>query len=208
MTATVRDRRKPVARRRRPVLGQRRQLRQRLRHDRLQRRGEFCYTGSNAGLDTIEAYVDTDNDSVQDNGEPADDALKTWITVVPPEPPPYLLLIDEDSIDNGNPPNLFSAREVNDDIASARRADTTAGPRRNGRRQGPTSSTPAKVGDEGWFAPKTIPASCGAAWARPWTGIATSSATRPRRTRTTSGRASARGTQKAIASRCWTRFPT
>ena len=27
-----------------------------------------------------------------------------------------LLLIDEDSIDNGNPPNFFNEHEVNDDI--------------------------------------------------------------------------------------------
>lgn len=29
----------------------------------------------------------------------------------------FLLLIDEDSIGNGNPPNFFSDAEVNDDIA-------------------------------------------------------------------------------------------
>ena len=99
---------------------------------------------------------------MQDNGEPADDALKTWITVVPPEPPPYLLLIDEDSIDNGNPPNFFSAREVNDHIAKL--ALRTPLPAFDVANVGRTYTLhTGQVGDEGWFAPKRIPAKWNAA---------------------------------------------
>jgi Bacterial Ig-like domain (group 1) len=38
----------------------------------------YCYTGTTAGVDTITAYADSDRDSVQDAGEPADVATKTW----------------------------------------------------------------------------------------------------------------------------------
>jgi uncharacterized repeat protein (TIGR01451 family) len=69
------------------------------------------------------------------------------------------LVIDEDSIDNGPPPNFFSAADVNDDI-------TEIGVRRPLR----FFNNPAnfgrqivlytgQTGDEGWFAPETIPAS-------------------------------------------------
>ena len=71
------------------------------------------------------------------------------------------LIIDEDSIDNGNPPNFFFAADVNDLIAEI----------------GVRSQLPffaanvgatitlhtGEVGDEGWFAPKSIPASWDAA---------------------------------------------
>ncbi|MBA3309629.1 MAG: Ig-like domain-containing protein, partial [Nocardioidaceae bacterium] len=39
----------------------------------------FCYTGTNAGLDTIRAYADTNNNSTQDTGEPAGTATKTYV---------------------------------------------------------------------------------------------------------------------------------
>jgi hypothetical protein len=43
----------------------------------------FCYTGPPlAGSDAIKAYADTNNNNVQDPGEPGDDAAKTW--VLPP----------------------------------------------------------------------------------------------------------------------------
>jgi CSLREA domain-containing protein len=118
---------------------------------------EFCYTGTNAGLDTIEAYVDTNGDSVQDDGEPADTAFKTYVAVVPPESPPYLLLIDESSIDDGSQPNSFSPTNVNDELASlALRTPLAAF---DGANVGLTYTLhTGEVGDEGWFAPKTIPA--------------------------------------------------
>ena len=51
----------------------------------------FCYTGTQAGVDTIRAFVDRDNDGQQDAGEPFDVATKVYepaepatITVEPP----------------------------------------------------------------------------------------------------------------------------
>ncbi len=66
-----------------------------------------------------------------------------------------LLIIDEDSIDNGNPPNFFRERQVNDDRA-----------RLGQRRQlrffenhvgDKITLHTGEVGDEGWFALKTVP---------------------------------------------------
>jgi CSLREA domain-containing protein len=119
---------------------------------------EFCYTGTNAGLDTIEAYADTNGDSVRNEGEPADEAFKTY--AAPDEPPnatpPYLLLIDESSIDNGNAPNFFTPADVNDELAKvALRTPLAAF---DGANVGRTYTLhTGDVGDEGWFAPKTIP---------------------------------------------------
>ena len=48
----------------------------------------FCYTGTVAGVDTISAYADTNNNSVQDPGEPGATATKTWL----PGPPATLTL--------------------------------------------------------------------------------------------------------------------
>lgn len=66
-----------------------------------------------------------------------------------------LLIIDEDSIDNGNPPNDFSETEVNDQLA-------TIGLRSPLRyfadNVGKTIDLhTGQVGDEGWYALKTIP---------------------------------------------------
>ena len=125
---------------------------------------EFCFTGTNAGIDTIEAYADTNGDSVQGDGEPADEALKTWVppVVTPPESAPYFLLIDESSIDNGNAPNFFSPADVNDELAAL--ALRTPLPAFDGANVGRTFTLhTGQVGDEGWFAPKTIPQSWDAA---------------------------------------------
>jgi hypothetical protein len=67
------------------------------------------------------------------------------------------LLIDEDSIDNGNPPNDFSEREVNDDLARL-------GQRRVLRYFEANVGSEidlftGQVGDEGWFAMPRIPSS-------------------------------------------------
>jgi CSLREA domain-containing protein len=123
---------------------------------------EFCYTGTNAGLDTIAAYADADGDSVQDAGEPADEAFKTYVEVAPPEAAPYLLLIDESSIDNGSAPNLFAPAGVNDELAAlALRTPLAAFDEAN---VGLTYTLhTGEVGDEGWFAPKTVPAAWAAA---------------------------------------------
>jgi hypothetical protein len=68
-----------------------------------------------------------------------------------------LLVIDEDSIDNGNPPNYFPATAVNDDLAriglrkQLRFFEQQVG--------GRITLHTGQVGDEGWFALKTVPAS-------------------------------------------------
>ena len=42
--------------------------------------GDFCYAGPLlSGADTITAYADTDNDGVQNGGEPTGAAVKTWV---------------------------------------------------------------------------------------------------------------------------------
>jgi uncharacterized protein (TIGR03437 family) len=65
------------------------------------------------------------------------------------------LVIDEDSIDNGNPPNSFSEQDVNDDLAEIGLRKPLRFFAAN------TGSTitlhTGQVGDEGWFALKTIP---------------------------------------------------
>ncbi|TAH39788.1 MAG: hypothetical protein EYC70_01360 [Planctomycetota bacterium] len=76
-------------------------------------------------------------------------------------PHPLFLVIDEDSIDNGNPPNFFSASDVNDDIAAlALRSELRYFDAHEGEIIKLHTGT---VGDEGWFAVKEIPASWAAA---------------------------------------------
>ena len=70
---------------------------------------------------------------------------------------PVFLIIDEESIDNGNEPNNFSANDVNDQLA-------TVGLRQQLRyfqdNVGKTIDLyTGQVGDEGWHAFKTIPSS-------------------------------------------------
>lgn len=67
------------------------------------------------------------------------------------------LILDEDSIDNGNQPNNFSDTEVNDNIADVGQRQTLKYFRDN---VGKTIDLfTGQVGDEGWFAPRTIPGS-------------------------------------------------
>jgi hypothetical protein len=68
-----------------------------------------------------------------------------------------LLVIDEESIDNGNPPNNFSETAVNDQIARVGQRQTLRYFRDNVGRT--ISLFTGEVGDEGWFALKTIPSS-------------------------------------------------
>lgn len=64
------------------------------------------------------------------------------------------LLIDEESIDNGNEPNNFSDTDVNDNIADIGLRQPLRYFRDN---VGKTIDLyTGQVGDEGWFAPKTI----------------------------------------------------
>ncbi|MBK8969688.1 MAG: hypothetical protein IPM36_24135 [Lewinellaceae bacterium] len=65
-----------------------------------------------------------------------------------------LLLIDEESIDNGNEPNNFSAVDVNDQLADI---GLRLPLRYFEENVGKTIDLyTGQVGDEGWFAPKTI----------------------------------------------------
>jgi len=87
-------------------------------------------------------------------------AEKVWITIpqitIPQTAsPPIFLVIDEDSIDNGNPPNFFDGDDVNED-------DADVGVRTQlpffAANIGETITLhTGEVGDEGWFAPKFIP---------------------------------------------------
>ncbi|MDX9710620.1 MAG: hypothetical protein RBT64_13800 [Trichloromonas sp.] len=66
-----------------------------------------------------------------------------------------LLVIDEDSIDNGNPPNDFSETDVNDQIASIGLRINLRYFQENIGKE--IDLYTGQVGDEGWFALKTIP---------------------------------------------------
>lgn len=66
-----------------------------------------------------------------------------------------LLVIDEDSIDNGNEPNGFSDADVNDQIATVGQRQQLKYFSEN-KGKAITLYT-GEVGDEGWFALKTIP---------------------------------------------------
>jgi len=48
----------------------------------------LSYTGANAGTDTITAYADLNNNSVQDSGEPSASVSVNWGGVTTPTPPP------------------------------------------------------------------------------------------------------------------------
>ena len=111
---------------------------------------------------------DDDNDGVPDgadncplvpNPSQGDDDGDGIGDACDPEPLAVrFLVIDEDSIDNGSPPNNFSATAVNDNIARlAQRLPLRAF---DGTNIGRTYTLhTGQVGDEGWFAPKTIPTS-------------------------------------------------
>jgi len=69
--------------------------------------------------------------------------------------PSVVLVIDEESIDNGNPPNNFSSTAVNDNIARIGQRQTLKYFKEN---VGKTITLyTGEVGDEGWHALKTIP---------------------------------------------------
>ena len=104
----------------------------------------------------------TDAPEPESSSEPFD--VEPPVDVVPPVPGEFLslfLAIDEDSIDNGNPPNFFSDVEVNDDIAEiGLRAQLPFFAANVGST---ITLHTGEVGDEGWFALETIPGSWQAA---------------------------------------------
>jgi hypothetical protein len=84
--------------------------------------------------------------------------LMPFIRPLAPPPPPLpgiFLVIDEDSIDNGSPPNFFSDIDVNDQMAGlGLRAQLPY----FAANVSETIELPTgQVGDEGWFAVNTIP---------------------------------------------------
>jgi hypothetical protein len=68
-----------------------------------------------------------------------------------------LLVIDEESIDNGNPPNNFSETAVNDQIARVGQRQTLRFFRENVGRT--IDLFTGELGDEGWHALRSIPSS-------------------------------------------------
>jgi hypothetical protein len=72
-------------------------------------------------------------------------------------PRAVVLIIDEESIDNGNPPNFFSRRDVNDDVAEIGVRAQLRFFRENVGRT--IILHTGQVGDEGWFALKKVPES-------------------------------------------------
>lgn len=87
--------------------------------------------------------------------------LGAWgpCTAPPPPPPPQesvFLVIDSDSISNGDPPNFFSAVDVNDQLATVGLRATL--PAFSGAKIGTQIELwTGTVGDEGFFALKSIP---------------------------------------------------
>lgn len=76
---------------------------------------------------------------------------------LPPTPvsEAILMVIDEECIDNGNPPNNFSETDVNDQLARIGQRQTLRFFRDN---VGDTIQLHAgEIGDEGWYALKSIP---------------------------------------------------
>ena len=84
---------------------------------------------------------------------------RVWVLTLPQA---LFLLIDEDSIDTGFPPNFFSDVDINDQKADIGLREVL--PAFDGANIGSTITLyTGEVGDEGWFALKTIPASWDAA---------------------------------------------
>lgn len=86
-----------------------------------------------------------DNNLPGDNSQPFNNSAAVF------------LLMDEDAIDNGNPPNNFSDTDVNDQIATVGQRKTLQYFQNNVGQVITLYS--GQVGDEGWFALKTIPSS-------------------------------------------------
>lgn len=95
-----------------------------------------------------EAIVKSNNDEVASEEAQAQ--------LAPSGAESIFLVIDEESIDNGNQPNNFSATDVNDHLARVGLRQQLSYFRRNVGRT--IDLFTGEVGDEGWHALKTIPA--------------------------------------------------
>jgi hypothetical protein len=112
--------------------------------------GSQAFYTPDAGYVGADSFVFKANDGALDSNAAA---VSLTVTALPG----VILVIDEDSIDNGNPPNFFSAYDVNDHIAEIGvRSELPYFELNPGRR---ITLHTGQVGDEGWFALKTIPAS-------------------------------------------------
>jgi hypothetical protein len=93
-------------------------------------------------LFTFSSCTDDEVNVASDNGELFDNSEIVF------------LLLDEDVIDNGNQPNNFTETEVNDQIANIGQRQTLKYFQENVGEV--INLYSGQVGDEGWFAPKTI----------------------------------------------------
>lgn len=89
--------------------------------------------------------TDDGNGNGDNNGEPNPDAVAVFV------------LIDEESIDNGNEPNDFSEADVNDDISEIGQRGVLAYFNENPGEE--ITLYTGQTGDEAWFALKEIPTS-------------------------------------------------
>jgi hypothetical protein len=108
-----------------------------------------AHTYASPGNYTVTVTI-TDDDGGSDTGT-------ATVAVASVGPDPAFLVIDEDSIDNGSMPNRFSASAVNDDIARLGQRRVLRYFENNVGRT--ITLHTGQVGDEGWFALKTIPKS-------------------------------------------------
>ena len=65
----------------------------------------FTYTGTHAGMDTIHGYADTNDNGVEDQGEPSGDATKLWIA----GPPATLTLEPKTATNTVGSPHVVTA---------------------------------------------------------------------------------------------------
>ena len=119
------------------------------------------------GVYTLEGCftsVDPDTDGADDaQGEPPRSFCDEFdVELSGADEAATLLVIDDDSIDNGSPPNHFSDADINDDLADV--GVRTPLPAFAGAHVGSVLTLhTGEVGDEGWFALTAIPASWDAA---------------------------------------------
>ncbi|WP_079736518.1 hypothetical protein [Salegentibacter salegens] len=95
--------------------------------------------------DDVNGSDDANNGSGDGNGDPDPDAAAVFV------------LIDEESIDNGNEPNDFSETDVNDDISAIGQRDVLAYFSENPGEE--ITLYTGQTGDEAWFVLKEIPTS-------------------------------------------------
>jgi hypothetical protein len=89
-------------------------------------------------------------------------AARAQVSPPPPSGEAVFLVLDEEAIDNGSPPNFFTALAVNDAIASPSQRSFLAYFNDSNNFGTEIDLYSGQVGEEGWFALETIPATWGA----------------------------------------------